>query len=75
MTESVEKVRAKERFLNNQHDSLREDYREVKTMKKRLLLQLCVPRRLPFFIVKRWWPEHDYDGNTCYIRYYVLLNT
>ncbi|CAM9112777.1 unnamed protein product [Ascophyllum nodosum] len=29
MTESVEKVRAKERFLNNQHDSLREDYREL----------------------------------------------
>ena len=30
VTESVEKMRAKERFINNQYDGLREEYRQVK---------------------------------------------
>lgn len=30
MTESVEKMRAKERFINSQHESLREEYRKVR---------------------------------------------
>ncbi|CAN0444038.1 unnamed protein product, partial [Discosporangium mesarthrocarpum] len=29
MTESMEKMRSKERFINNQHDSLREEYRQL----------------------------------------------
>lgn len=29
MTESVEKMRTKERFINSQHDGLREEYVQV----------------------------------------------
>lgn len=30
MTESVEKMRTKERFINSHHEELREDYKQVR---------------------------------------------
>ena len=41
VTESVEKMRAKERFINSQHDGLREEYRQVGVKNRALLHRLC----------------------------------
>lgn len=54
VTESVEKMRVKERFINSQHDALREEYQQV-SAGWRTRRQCIAPWRAMRWLLKGVW--------------------